>query len=165
MFKILGRGWLTGTWSLSFHKAAKTALKLYFAAATNFNGQNKSILHHFYNKRTFWFFLRNPTTTRNSYPILDTLNSSFLDFSIFGNFFADKFTNCTWIHHPVNLLLSPKTCPSIKMVAVATNGNGPQDAFTPVIAALNTMRDGQRGQKEAAHSFLESFQKSVCCVF
>ncbi|KAK6606329.1 hypothetical protein H4I96_04791 [Botrytis cinerea] len=47
------------------------------------------------------------------------------------------------------------------MVAVATNGNGPQDAFTPVIAALNTMRDGQRGQKEAAHSFLESFQKSA----
>ncbi|RAL66306.1 hypothetical protein DID88_005976 [Monilinia fructigena] len=47
------------------------------------------------------------------------------------------------------------------MVAVSTNGNDPQNAFTPVIAALNTMRDGQRGQKEAAHSFLESFQKSA----
>lgn len=51
------------------------------------------------------------------------------------------------------------------MVAVSTNGSDPQNAFTPVIAALNTMRDGQRGQKEAAHSFLESFQKSVGCVF
>ncbi|APA05516.1 hypothetical protein SS1G_09963 [Sclerotinia sclerotiorum 1980 UF-70] len=46
------------------------------------------------------------------------------------------------------------------MVTVSTNGTGPQSAFAPVIAALNTMRDGQRGQKEAAHSFLESFQKS-----
>jgi len=33
--------------------------------------------------------------------------------------------------------------------------------FTPVLAAMATMRDGQREQKIAAHEFLEKFQKSV----
>jgi hypothetical protein len=48
------------------------------------------------------------------------------------------------------------------MVAVmATNGNGPQQEFTPVLTAMSTMRDGQREQKKAAHQFLENFQKSV----
>jgi len=44
---------------------------------------------------------------------------------------------------------------------MATNGAGPQQAFTPVLAAMSTMRDGQREQKLAAHKFLETFQKSV----
>jgi len=44
------------------------------------------------------------------------------------------------------------------MVVMATNGTG---AFAPVLAAMATMRDGQREQKKAAHEFLESFQKSV----
>lgn len=47
------------------------------------------------------------------------------------------------------------------MVVMATNGTGTQQAFAPVLAAMATMRDGQREQKKAAHSFLESFQKSV----
>ncbi|RDW92098.1 hypothetical protein BP5796_01492 [Coleophoma crateriformis] len=44
---------------------------------------------------------------------------------------------------------------------MATNGTGTQQAFEPVLAAMATMRDGQREQKKAAHSFLESFQKSA----
>jgi len=48
------------------------------------------------------------------------------------------------------------------MVTMATNGNGAAAAFTPVLTAMSTMRDGQREQKKAAHQFLESFQKSVC---
>jgi len=47
------------------------------------------------------------------------------------------------------------------MVTMATNGTGATAAFTPVLAAMSTMRDGQREQKKAAHQFLESFQKSV----
>lgn len=47
------------------------------------------------------------------------------------------------------------------MVVMTANGAGPQQAFTPVLAAMATMRDGQREQKKAAHEFLESFQKSV----
>jgi transportin-3 len=46
------------------------------------------------------------------------------------------------------------------MVVMAANGSG-QQAFAPVLAAMVTMRDGQREQKKAAHVFLESFQKSV----
>jgi transportin-3 len=47
------------------------------------------------------------------------------------------------------------------MVVMASNGSGQQQAFAPVLAAMATMRDGQREQKKAAHVFLESFQKSV----
>ncbi|PQE28931.1 exportin 1 protein [Rutstroemia sp. NJR-2017a BBW] len=47
------------------------------------------------------------------------------------------------------------------MVAVPSNGNGPQNAFTPVLAALRTMREGSREEKKAAHGYLESFQKSA----
>jgi hypothetical protein len=47
------------------------------------------------------------------------------------------------------------------MVTMATNGTGATAAFTPVLVAMSTMRDGQREQKKAAHQFLESFQKSV----
>jgi hypothetical protein len=46
------------------------------------------------------------------------------------------------------------------MVVMAASGSG-QQAFAPVLAAMATMRDGQREQKKAAHVFLESFQKSV----
>jgi transportin-3 len=46
------------------------------------------------------------------------------------------------------------------MVVMASNGSS-QQAFAPVLAAMATMRDGQREQKKAAHVFLESFQKSV----
>lgn len=44
---------------------------------------------------------------------------------------------------------------------MATNGNSATAAFTPVLTAMSTMRDGQREQKKAAHQFLESFQKSA----
>ncbi|KAL3418283.1 exportin 1-like protein [Phlyctema vagabunda] len=47
------------------------------------------------------------------------------------------------------------------MVVMAANGSEPQQAFTPVLAAMATMRDGERAQKMAAHEFLESFQKSA----
>ncbi|PMD20060.1 ARM repeat-containing protein [Hyaloscypha hepaticicola] len=47
------------------------------------------------------------------------------------------------------------------MVTMATNGNSATAAFTPVLTAMSTMRDGQREQKKAAHQFLESFQKSA----
>ena len=43
---------------------------------------------------------------------------------------------------------------------MATNGTMSQE-FAPVLAAMATMRDGQREQKIAAHEFLEKFQKSV----
>ncbi|KAG9234962.1 armadillo-type protein [Amylocarpus encephaloides] len=36
-----------------------------------------------------------------------------------------------------------------------------QEAFSPVLTAMSTMRTGQREQKKAAHVFLESFQKST----
>jgi hypothetical protein len=36
-----------------------------------------------------------------------------------------------------------------------------QEAFAPVLAAMATMREGQREQKKAAHEYLEQFQKSV----
>jgi transportin-3 len=41
-----------------------------------------------------------------------------------------------------------------------TNGNA-QEAFTPVLQAVNSMRDGHREEKKAAHEYLEKFQKSV----
>jgi hypothetical protein len=41
------------------------------------------------------------------------------------------------------------------------NGNA-QEAFAPVLQAVNSMRDGHREQKKAAHKYLETFQKSVC---
>lgn len=44
---------------------------------------------------------------------------------------------------------------------MAANGNGSQEAFAPVLTAMSTMRDGQREQKQAAHLYLEKFQKSV----
>ncbi|PMD47278.1 ARM repeat-containing protein [Hyaloscypha variabilis F] len=47
------------------------------------------------------------------------------------------------------------------MVTMATNVNGATAAFTPVLTAMSTMRDGQREQKKAAHQYLESFQKSA----
>lgn len=47
------------------------------------------------------------------------------------------------------------------MVVMAANGNDSQEAFAPVLAAMSTMRDGQREQKQAAHQYLEKFQKSV----
>ncbi|KAG9249317.1 armadillo-type protein [Calycina marina] len=43
---------------------------------------------------------------------------------------------------------------------MATNGNMSQE-FAPVLAAMATMREGQREQKMAAHEFLERFQKSI----
>jgi hypothetical protein len=46
------------------------------------------------------------------------------------------------------------------MAAIA---NGSQEAFAPVLTAMSTMRDGQREQKQAAHLYLEKFQKSVGC--
>jgi transportin-3 len=49
------------------------------------------------------------------------------------------------------------------MVVMAANGNGAEQAYAPVLTAMSTMRDGVREQKEAAHVYLESFQKSVCC--
>jgi transportin-3 len=58
----------------------------------------------------------------------------------------------------ISILLS---APPSEMVTMATNGNGATAAFTPVLTAMSTMRDGQREQKKAAHQFLESFQKSV----
>jgi transportin-3 len=45
---------------------------------------------------------------------------------------------------------------------MATKGSASEQAFVPVLTALATMRDGQREQKQAAHLFLEKFQKSVC---
>jgi transportin-3 len=47
------------------------------------------------------------------------------------------------------------------MVTMASNSNGATVAFTPVLTAMSTMRDGQREQKKAAHQYLENFQKSV----
>ena len=44
---------------------------------------------------------------------------------------------------------------------MAAMGNGSQEAFAPVLTAMSTMRDGQREQKQAAHLYLEKFQKSV----
>ena len=39
----------------------------------------------------------------------------------------------------------------------------PQQAFEPVLAALTSMQSSEsRSQKNQAHEFLESFQKSVC---
>ena len=49
------------------------------------------------------------------------------------------------------------------MVVMAANGNGAEQAYAPVLTAMSTMRDGVREQKEAAHVYLESFQKSVRC--
>lgn len=46
---------------------------------------------------------------------------------------------------------------------MSTNGSATTQAFAPVLAAMATMRDGQREQKKAAHQFLETFQKSVRC--
>ena len=68
------------------------------------------------------------------------------------------------VSHAFDTRLNFSTCsaPPSQMVVMATNGNGPQQAFTPVLTAMSTMRDGQREQKKAAHQFLESFQKSVC---
>jgi hypothetical protein len=51
------------------------------------------------------------------------------------------------------------------MVVMAANGNGAEQAYTPVLTAMSTMRDGMREQKEAAHVYLESFQKSVRCFY
>lgn len=55
----------------------------------------------------------------------------------------------------------PLSAPPLSMVLMASNGGGPAGAFAPVLNAMSTMRDGQREQKKAAHSFLENFQKSV----
>lgn len=45
---------------------------------------------------------------------------------------------------------------------MATNGASAQEAFAPVLAALNTMQSNvERAQKGQAHEFLEKFQKSV----
>jgi transportin-3 len=44
-----------------------------------------------------------------------------------------------------------------------TNGNAEQ-AFAPVLSAVNSMRDGTREQKKVAYEFLEKFQKSVRCL-
>jgi hypothetical protein len=44
---------------------------------------------------------------------------------------------------------------------MAAMANGSQEAFAPVLTAMSTMRDGQREQKQAAHLYLEKFQKSV----
>jgi hypothetical protein len=44
---------------------------------------------------------------------------------------------------------------------MAANGKDSQEAFAPVLTAMSTMRDGQREQKQAAHLYLEKFQKSV----
>lgn len=49
------------------------------------------------------------------------------------------------------------------MVVMATNGSGAEQAYAPVLTAMSTMRSGIREQKEAAHAYLESFQKSVRC--
>jgi transportin-3 len=43
------------------------------------------------------------------------------------------------------------------------SSNGVQDAFTPshVLAAVRTMRTGEKETKTKAHEYLERFQKSV----
>jgi transportin-3 len=44
---------------------------------------------------------------------------------------------------------------------MATTNGDAQQAFAPVLQAVNSMRDGHREEKKAAHEFLEKFQKSV----
>jgi transportin-3 len=47
---------------------------------------------------------------------------------------------------------------------MATTNGSAQEAFTPVLQAVNSMRDGHREEKKAAHEYLEKFQKSVCLL-
>lgn len=44
---------------------------------------------------------------------------------------------------------------------MATTNGDAQQAFAPVLQAVNAMRDGHREEKKAAHEYLEKFQKSV----
>jgi transportin-3 len=44
---------------------------------------------------------------------------------------------------------------------MATSNGSAQEAFTPVLQAVSSMRDGHREEKKAAHEYLEKFQKSV----
>jgi transportin-3 len=44
---------------------------------------------------------------------------------------------------------------------MATTNGSTQEAFTPILQAVNSMRDGHREEKKAAHEYLEKFQKSV----
>ena len=47
---------------------------------------------------------------------------------------------------------------------MASEGNGLEQAFAPVLAAVATMQgNASRTEKTHAHEFLEQFQKSVCC--
>jgi hypothetical protein len=47
---------------------------------------------------------------------------------------------------------------------MATANGDAQQAFAPVLQAINSMRDGHRDEKKAAHEFLEKFQKSVSFI-
>ena len=58
-------------------------------------------------------------------------------------------------------LRSISSTPPSLIVVMAANGKDSQEAFAPVLTAMSTMRDGQREQKQAAHLYLEKFQKSV----
>lgn len=44
---------------------------------------------------------------------------------------------------------------------MATANGSAQEAFAPVLQAVDSMRDGRREQKKVAHEYLEKFQKSV----
>lgn len=44
---------------------------------------------------------------------------------------------------------------------MATANSNAEQAFAPVLSAVNSMRDGTREQKKEAYEFLEKFQKSV----
>jgi len=44
---------------------------------------------------------------------------------------------------------------------MATTNGSTQEAFTPILQAVNSMRDGHREEKKVAHEYLEKFQKSV----
>jgi hypothetical protein len=44
---------------------------------------------------------------------------------------------------------------------MATTNGSAQEAFAPVLQAVNSMRDGRREEKKVAHEYLEKFQKSV----
>jgi hypothetical protein len=45
---------------------------------------------------------------------------------------------------------------------MATASRSAEQAFGPVLQAVNSMRDGHREEKKAAYEYLEKFQKSVC---
>jgi len=56
----------------------------------------------------------------------------------------------------VSIALLPR-----RSLTMATTNGSAQEAFTPILQAVNSMRDGHREEKKAAHEYLEKFQKSV----